>query len=186
MMSFIRETLDRQVERDLKRHQSSRMAYGAPRFHQWHHLPIVLISPSSILFISSCLSLSDDCQMIVLNAGKLLSLAVLSAYSFLSTSLTLRLFCLLPSAPLSSPVWSLPYASCRRSSADNTGGGSGGPGLPGNFLTNHIAAVNLLHSSPVSLLLSVCTVGRQFLFFGHNPYSLEGFRHPKMFVWSQE
>lgn len=105
-MSFIRETLDRQVERDLKRHQSRRMAYGAPtfRFHQWHHLPIVLISPSSILFISSCLSLSDDCQMIVLNAGKLLSLAVLSAYSFLSTGLTLRLFCLLPSAPLSSPV----------------------------------------------------------------------------------
>lgn len=64
----------------------------------------------------------------------LLCLAVLSAYSFYSTGLTLRLFplfCLLPLFDL----------SCRRSSADNTGGGSGGPGLPGNFLTNHIASV---------------------------------------------
>lgn len=32
------------------------------------------------------------------------------------------------------------FFSCRRSSADNTGGGSGGPSLPGNFLTNHTAA----------------------------------------------
>lgn len=68
-------------------------------------------------------------------------LAVLSAYSFYATGLTLclfPLFCLLPSAPRCLICAS---SSCRRSSADNTGGGSGGPGLPGNFLTNHTAAV---------------------------------------------
>lgn len=52
--------------------------------------------------------------------------------------------------PLPSPLSPVFLAACclicaspcrRCTSADNTGGGSGGPGLPGNSLTDHMAAV---------------------------------------------
>ncbi len=115
------------VKLDLKQHQCKRMTYRAPtfRFHQWHHLPIVLISPSSVLsslhlLFNFSLSLSPSLSLFLwwlpndyLNAGKLLCLAVLSAYSFYSTGLTLRLFplfCLLLSASSLLPVWSLPLS----------------------------------------------------------------------------
>lgn len=111
-----------------QRHASKWVTYGAPtfRFHQWHLLPIVLFH------LSLYPSLSDDCLMITWMLER--CLAVLSAYSFSATGLTLP-------SPLSSPPLLDLCLSCLRSSADNTGGGSGGPGLPGNFLTNHIAAV---------------------------------------------
>lgn len=89
----------------------------------------------SLCLWSLCLWwLLNDC----LEAGKL-SAAVLSAYSF-STDL-------LNSASPLSPVFlaacclicASPCHCC--TSADNTGGGSGGPGLPGNSLTDHLAAV---------------------------------------------
>lgn len=82
-----------------------------------------------------------------------------------STGLTLCLFpffCLLSSHLIS------PALSCRRSYADNPGGGSGGPCLPGNFLSNHVAALTCCTSA----CSSVCTVGRQILFvFGSTTLS---------------
>lgn len=118
------------------------------------------ITPFWFLFIHLSFP-SVDWQMIIWTLG---SLSVLSAYSLYSTGLTSCLFPLFLPSSLLLPCLISPTLSCRRSSADNTGGGSGGPGLPGNFLTNHIAAVTCC----TGLLLSVCTVGRQLLLLGYS------------------
>lgn len=94
----------------------------------------------NFIFLSVSGVSSSDCWMIIWVLGR----CVLSCFPPTPSPpacLTLRLFplsCFLPSAPrcliCASP-------SCCCASADNTGGGSGGPGLPGNSLTDHMAAV---------------------------------------------
>lgn len=86
----------------------------------------------------SGVSFSNDCWMIIWMLGRFRCFPpTLSP----PTCLTLRLFplsCFLPSAPRCLICAS---SSCCCTSADNTGGGSGRPGLPGNSLTDHMAAV---------------------------------------------
>lgn len=121
--------------------------------------PPLLISPSSVLSslyllfnISLCVSLFLWWLPIdYLNDGKL-------CCAFRPHFLFHRLNSLpssLRSSLLSPPRSISPSLPHRRSSADNTRGGPGGPGLPGNFLTNHIAVVTCCISSR-SACSSVC------------------------------
>lgn len=160
------------------------MTCGPPnfRFHQWHHLPIVLISPSSLLSslhllfnfsLSLCLCLS-----LSLMIAKWLSEcceAAMSRCAFRLLFLLHRLNSppLLPSPLCSSlsllPVWSLPLfpaaAHLQTILEEDLED-------PVYQVTSWPIASLLLSTCCilVSLLLSVCTVGRRPLF----GYSVEG------------
>ena len=143
---------------------------------QRHHRPIVLLSPPSVLtlhsccwvslYLSCCVPFSDDCSNDYVNARKPLRLVCAYRLHFLLRQPN--------SSPLPSPVssplcssshlpydLSLPSFSAAAHLQTILEEDLEDPVYQVTFLTNHIASVNLLHFLSVSLLLSVCTVGRQ-------------------------